>query len=156
SGSHEDAIQHLCAYLRAHRQALGLAGTARGSKRPACDDRSVSAGQLRKHERFRSRVLRNQRDLIVYLPPGYADQPWQRFPVLYMQDGQNLFDSATAFGGVPWNMKETADRLIDGGAVQPLIIVGIYNMGKSRIHEYTPTKAPKLGGGRADRYSKFL
>jgi enterochelin esterase-like enzyme len=116
----------------------------------------VSAGQLRKHERFRSRFLRNQRDLIVYLPPGYADQPWQRFPVLYLQDGQNLFDSATAFAGVAWNIKETADRLIDSGAVQPLIIVGIYNAGKSRIHEYTPTKAPKLGGGRADRYGQFL
>ena len=116
----------------------------------------MSAGQLRKHERFRSRYLRNQRDLIVYLPPGYSGQPWQRFPVLYMQDGQNLFDSATAFGGVPWNVKETADRLIDRGLVQPLIIVGVYNMGKSRVNEYTPTKAPKLGGGRAGRYGKFL
>jgi enterochelin esterase-like enzyme len=40
--------------------------------------------------------------------------------------------------------------------VQPLIIVGIYNVGKVRIHEYTPTKAPRLGGGRADRYAKFV
>jgi predicted alpha/beta superfamily hydrolase len=116
----------------------------------------VSAGQLRKHERFRSRFLRNQRDLIVYLPPGYENQPWALFPVVYLQDGQNLFDSATAFGGVAWNIQETADRLIDRGMVQPLIIVGIYNTGKSRIQEYAPTKAPKLGGGRADRYAKFL
>jgi predicted alpha/beta superfamily hydrolase len=116
----------------------------------------VSTGQLRKHERFRSRFLRNQRDLIIYLPPGYGDQPWQRYSVLYLHDGQNLFDRATAFAGVDWNIQGAADRLIHTGAVQPLIIVGIYNAGKSRIHEYTPTKTPKQGGGRADRYTKFL
>jgi predicted alpha/beta superfamily hydrolase len=116
----------------------------------------VSAGQLRKHERFRSRFLRNQRDLIVYLPPGYDSQPFTRFPVLYLHDGQNLFDRATAFGGVDWNVHGAADRLITAGEVTPLFIVGIYNAGKSRIHEYTPTKAPKLGGGRSDRYAKFL
>ena len=116
----------------------------------------MSAGRLRKHERFRSRFLRNQRDLIVYLPPDYDAQPFTRFPVIYLHDGQNLFDRATAFGGVDWNVHGAADRLITAGEVTPLIIVGIYNAGKSRIHEYTPTKAPKLGGGRADRYAKFL
>jgi enterochelin esterase-like enzyme len=117
----------------------------------------VSAPELHKHETFRSRVLRNQRDLIVYLPPRYHDQPQRRFPVLYLQDGQNLFDGATSFiPGVDWHVGHTADDSILTGAVQPLIIVGIYNTGKSRIHEYTPTKAPRLGGGRADRYAKFL
>jgi len=116
----------------------------------------VSAGQLRKHEQFRSRFLRNTRDLVVYVPPGYDDQPFTRFPVLYMQDGQNLFDRATSFGGQDWNVHGAADHLIGIGAVQPLVIVGIYNAGKSRIHEYTPVKSPKLGGGRADRYAKFL
>ncbi len=116
----------------------------------------MSTGQLRKHERLRSRVLRNQRDLVVYLPAGYGDEPWRRYPVLYMHDGQNLFDSSTAFGGVDWNIQGPADRLIHTGEVEPLIIVGIYNSGKSRINEYTPTKASKLGGGRADRYAKFL
>ena len=116
----------------------------------------MSSGQLRKHERFRSRFLRNQRDLIIYLPPGYDEQPGRSFPVLYLQDGQNLFDRATAFAGQDWNVQGAADYLIQGGAIQPLIIVGIYNTGKSRIYEYTPTKVPKLGGGRADRYAKFL
>jgi len=116
----------------------------------------VSSGQLRKHDRFRSRFLRNQRDLIVYLPPGYDEQSHRRYPVLYLHDGQNLFDRATAFGGQDWNVHGAADHLIHTGAIEPLIIVGIYNAGKSRIHEYTPTKAPKLGGGRADRYAKFL
>ena len=117
----------------------------------------MSVPQLRKHEQFRSRFLRNQRDLIVYLPPEYDEQPWQQFPVLYLQDGQNLFDGTTSFvPGMDWHIGQTADHLIRAGAVQPLIIVGVYNIGKSRIHEYTPTKTAKLGGGRADRYAKFL
>ena len=57
----------------------------------------MSSGQLRKHEKFRSRFLRNQRDLIVYTPPGYDDQPAHHFPVLYLHDGQNLFDGTTSF-----------------------------------------------------------
>jgi len=116
----------------------------------------VSSGQLRKHERFRSRFLRNQRDLVVYTPPGYADQTARRFPVLYLQDGQNLFDGATSFiPGQDWHVGRTADAAIDDRAVEPLIIVGIYNT-RARVSEYTPTHVPKLGGGRADRYAKFL
>jgi len=116
----------------------------------------VSSGQLRKHEKFRSRFLRNQRDLIVYTPPGYYDQPARRFPVLYLHDGQNLFDGATSFiPGQDWHVGQTADQCINTGTVEPLIIVGMYNT-KARVREYTPTHVPKLGGGRADRYAKFL
>ena len=117
----------------------------------------MSPGQLRKHERFRSRFLRNQRDVIVYLPPGYEQQRTRKFPALYMQDGQNLFDPATSFvPGMHWRVRESADEGIGKGEIQPLIIVGIYNAGKARINEYTPTKDRRAGGGRADRYSKFL
>ena len=117
----------------------------------------MSAAQLRKHERFRSRFLRNQRDLIVYTPPGYDEQAPRQFPVLYMQDGQNLFDGATSFvPGMYWHMAETAEDGIAQGILQPLIIVGIYNGGKARINEYTATKDARAGGGRADRYAKFL
>jgi predicted alpha/beta superfamily hydrolase len=116
----------------------------------------VSTPNLRKHEGFRSRFLRNQRDLIVYTPPGYAEQPSRRFPVLYLHDGQNLFDGATSFiPGQDWHVGQTADHGIHTGSVEPLIIVGMYNT-KARIREYTPTHVPKLGGGRADRYAKFL
>jgi predicted alpha/beta superfamily hydrolase len=116
----------------------------------------VSGPNLRKHQSFRSRFLRNQRDLIVYLPPGYDEQPDRRFPVLYLHDGQNLFDGATSFiPGMDWHVGQTADQSICAGAVAPLIIVGMYNT-KARIREYTPTHVPKLGGGRADRYAKFL
>ncbi len=116
----------------------------------------MSGPNLRKYEGFRSRFLRNQRDLIIYLPPGYDDQPGRRFPVLYLQDGQNLFDGATSFiPGMDWHVGQTADQSICSGVVEPLIIVGMYNT-KARIREYTPTHVPKLGGGRADRYAKFL
>ena len=117
----------------------------------------MSGPHLIKHERFPSRFLRNQRDLIVYLPPGYDEQPQRHFPVLYLHDGQNLFDGATSFiPGMDWHVGHTADDCIRAGRVQPLIIVGIYNAGKQRLGEYTPTRAPKLGGGRANRYAKFL
>ena len=116
----------------------------------------MSSGQLRKHEKFRSRFLRNQRDLIVYTPPGYADQPARHFPVLYLHDGQNLFDGATSYiPGQDWHVGQTADHCIQSGSVAPLLIVGMYNT-KARVREYTPTSVPKLGGGRADRYAKFL
>jgi len=117
----------------------------------------VSAPNLIKHERFPSRFLRNQRDLIVYLPPGYDGQPARRFAVLYLHDGQNLFDGATSFiPGMDWHVGQTADQCIMEGRVEPLIIVGIYNAGKQRLREYTPTRAPRLGGGRANRYATFL
>ncbi|MGB8474722.1 MAG: alpha/beta hydrolase-fold protein [Candidatus Acidiferrum sp.] len=116
----------------------------------------MSRPNLRKHERFRSRFLRNQRDLIVYLPPGYDEQTARHYPVLYLHDGQNLFDGATSYiPGLDWNVGQTADQSVAAGAVEPLIIVGMYNT-KARIREYTPTHIPRLGGGRADRYANFL
>jgi len=117
----------------------------------------VSAPNLIKHQGFSSRFLRNQRDLIVYLPPGYDSRPQRQFPILYLHDGQNLFDGATSFiPGMDWHLGQTADECIEKGSVEPLIIVGIYNAGKQRLNEYTPTRAPRLGGGRANRYAKFL
>ena len=117
----------------------------------------MSDVQLRRHEKFRSKFLRNQRSLVVYLPPGYNEQQQRRFPVLYLHDGQNLFDGSTSFiQGQDWHVGQSADAEILVGRVEPLIIVGIYNTGKARIHEYTPTRVPRLGGGRADRYGKFV
>ena len=117
----------------------------------------MSDGQLCRHENFRSKFLHNQRNLVVYLPPGYHEQPQRRFPTLYLHDGQNLFDGSTSYiRGQDWHVGPTADAEIHAGRVEPLIIVGIYNTGKARIREYTPTRVPRLGGGRADRYGKFL
>jgi predicted alpha/beta superfamily hydrolase len=113
--------------------------------------------RLRKHEQFISRLVDEHHDLIVYLPPMYEAQVDRRFPVLYMQDGQNLFDPETSFiPGNYWRMGETADALIEAGAIEPLIIVGIYNAGVKRIDEYTPVEDKRLGGGQADAYGRML
>ena len=114
-------------------------------------------GEFRHHNNFESHFLGHQRDVIVYLPPQYDRQESQRYPVLYLNDGQNLFDSATAFIGVEWGVDETAERLIRAGEIQSIIIVGIYNTGEHRIEEYTPTVDSKLKrGGKADQYGRFI
>ena len=113
--------------------------------------------RLRLHQQFPSKVTDEKHDFIVYLPPMYDEQPDRRFPVLYMQDGQNLFDPETSFcKGNYWHMGETADALINAGEIEPLIIVGIYNTGKHRIDEYTPVEDKRLGGGQADAYGQML
>jgi predicted alpha/beta superfamily hydrolase len=118
--------------------------------------RAVQEGRIRLHPRFPSRFLSTSRDLIVYLPPGY-EPDGRRYPVLYLQDGQNLFDPATAFGGQDWHADITADALIFQGAIEPVIIVGVYNTGIRRISEYTPTRDPRIRkGGKADRYAEML
>ena len=118
--------------------------------------RAKDEGRIRLHPRFPSRFLSTSRDLIVYLPPGY-EPDGRRYPVMYLQDGQNLFDPATAFGGQDWQADITADRLIAEGAIEPLILVGIHNTGIRRISEYTPTRDPHIRkGGKADRYAEML
>jgi predicted alpha/beta superfamily hydrolase len=115
------------------------------------------AARLRKHEQFISRLLDDHHDLIVYVPPMYDAQSERRFPVLYMQDGQNLFDPETSFiKGNYWRLGETADTLIEAAEIEPLIIVGIYNAGVKRIDEYTPVEDKRLGGGQADAYGRML
>ncbi|HUI85192.1 MAG TPA: alpha/beta hydrolase-fold protein [Candidatus Binatia bacterium] len=113
--------------------------------------------RLRLHQQFSSKVEEATHDFIVYLPPAYEGQPGRRFPVLYMQDGQNLFDPETSFArGNYWRMGETADALIAAGDIERLIIVGIYNAGENRIHEYTHVEDRRLGGGQADVYGQML
>jgi predicted alpha/beta superfamily hydrolase len=117
----------------------------------------AGAGELRRHTGFRSRHLPTPRAVIVYVPAVYRKNPQARFPVLYLQDGQNLFDPATSFiPGMDWQVGRTADRLIAQGTIEPLVIVGIYNAGEKRVREYTPSRDRRLGGGGADRYGKML
>jgi predicted alpha/beta superfamily hydrolase len=115
------------------------------------------AARLNKHQQFVSKVVEERHDLVVYLPPMYEAEGARRFPVLYMQDGQNLFDPETSFiKGNYWRMGETADALATAGAIDPLIIVGIYNAGLKRLEEYTPVEDKRLGGGQADAYGRML
>lgn len=113
-------------------------------------------GTFRTHEKVRSRFLDSEHTVVVYLPPGYDEDVERRYPVLYMQDGQNLFDAATSFSG-EWRLDEAAEQMIGAGLVSPLIIVGIYNAGAYRIDEYTPTRdSARRAGGNADKYGRML
>src|SRR5436190_15643487 len=123
------------------------------SERPA----QVVAGNLRLHE-LRSRIFRNSRMVRVWLPPGYDETGDRRYPVLYLNDGQNLFDPATAFAGVDWRVSVAAERLILEGKIPPLIIVGIDNTGESRLREYIPYRSLELRlfGPQGKGYPEFL
>ena len=117
---------------------------------------STLTGHFRKHAAFASQFLASPHDIIVYLPPGYDAEPSRRYPVLYLQDGQNLFDASTAFS-TEWEVDETAEALIAAGEIEPLIIAGIYNAGAYRIDEYTPTRdRAKRAGGKAKLYGRML
>src|SRR5213595_3576816 len=98
-------------------------------------------GNIKRHRGFPSDILGNRRDVLVYLPPGYRRFSRRRYPVLYLHDGQNVFDAATSFAGVEWGADETALRLTTAKLIEPIIIVAVANTGENRIHEYAPTAA---------------
>src|ERR1039458_10303524 len=92
----------------------------------------LNVGELRRHSEFGSRYVA-ARTVEVWLPPAYAAEPNRRFPVLYMQDGQNLFDPALSFGGVSWGVPEVVSRTIDIGEIRPVIVVGIWRSEERRV-----------------------
>src|SRR5579872_4802573 len=84
---------------------------------------------VQRYHNFFSRYVPYRRDLVIYLPPDYERED-RHYPVLYLHDGQNLFDPETAYvRGMDWKVDETADALIRAGEIEPLIIVGIFNTG---------------------------
>jgi glycosidase/predicted alpha/beta superfamily hydrolase len=125
-------------------------------------------GDRRLHPNFPSKFVA-PRNVEVWLPPGYAAHPAERYPVLYMHDGQNVFDPSTAMGGVDWAVDETMTRLIREGKVRPAIVVAVWNTAK-RYQEYMPgrplagTTSHSTGFGQtfqnseiiSDAYLKFL
>jgi enterochelin esterase-like enzyme len=136
----------------------------------------VSSGTLHHIESFSSAFVPS-RPVDVWLPEGY--NPRKRYPVLYLHDGQMLFDSTGTWNGQEWQVDETMDRLIRSGAVPPCIVVGVWNAGPLRRVEYFPQKAfellpsglqdsifrtfgsdeagrPLPAGLMADRYLRFL
>jgi predicted alpha/beta superfamily hydrolase len=116
-------------------------------------------GDLRLHE-FHSRIFRNTRMLRVWVPPRYdeIENSARHYPVLYLNDGQNLFDRATAFAGVEWQVDETADRLIRQEVIPPLIVVGIDNAQNDRIKEFLRYRSfhPPVLRPQGKRYPDFL
>ena len=104
---------------------------------------------------FRSTALGNTRGVWVYLPPTYLENTTFRAPVVYMHDGQNLFDASTAFGGTEWQVDETMNRTANDGFIAEAIVVGPENTA-ARIDEYTPTSTMQYGGGQGATYLRFL
>lgn len=97
--------------------------------------------------------LNRNRKIWIYLPPDYQTST-KTYPVIYMQDGQNLFDNATSFSG-EWQIDETLNNLFSQGDYGA-IVVGIENGGSNRINEYTPWNNPQYGGGEGDQYMQFI
>ena len=138
----------------------GLPGTA-------VDPRPGVTGNVRLHAPVPSTLSSVQpRNVVVWLPPDYTDpaNATRRYPVLYMHDGQNVFDPSTAFLGREWHADEVADRLVRQGRIPPVIIVGVWNT-PERVAEYTPDQdleqargdgKPQGRGGRGLAYLTWM
>jgi predicted alpha/beta superfamily hydrolase len=96
--------------------------------------------------------LRNRRRIDVYLPPSYSAGR-SRYPVVYMQDGQNLSDPELAFAGT-WDLGGAIENLATRGV--EAIVVGVHHAGEKRIAEYSPFPDRRHGGGEGDAYLDFL
>lgn len=113
-------------------------------------------GEVRILSKFHSRILENDRDIAIFLPPNYDKETSRKYPVLYMEDGQNLFNLGTSYlPDQEWRVDEIATSLIESGLIEPIIVVGVYNAGADRGNEYLPTKVRDTGG-KADLYGRML
>ena len=97
--------------------------------------------------------LNRERTVRLYLPPGYAAST-KRYPVLYMHDGQNLFDASTAYAG-EWGVDETLDTLAKTQGLE-IIVVGIDNGGDKRMTELNPWDFGSFGKGEGAQYMDFI
>ena len=105
-------------------------------------------------ENFKIPQLKTTRKIWIYFPPDYQNSD-KRYPVIYMQDGQNLFDDFTSFSG-EWNADETLNQIfLETG--QSAIVIGIDNGGETRLTEYSPWNNEKYKTkGEGDLYLEFL
>ncbi len=123
---------------------------------PSQDDGAehTVVGTVKRLDALHSPQLDNEREVLVYLPPSYATEAERRYPVLYMHDGQNLFDRATSFGA-EWEVDQTLEAASEDGL--EAIVVGLPNMGEGRLDEYSPWPDPKHArGGQGDLYLDFI
>jgi len=102
---------------------------------PASEAAIMSPSRIVEFESFPAEHVLD-RNLSIYLPPGY-DESDQRYPVIYAQDGQNLFEPGYSYGGEAWEVDAAMDRLIATGAIEPAIVVGIWNSPQRR-QDYAP------------------
>jgi predicted alpha/beta superfamily hydrolase len=92
----------------------------------------------------------NGRAVRVWVPPGFHDNTLKKYKVLYIHDGHNIFEAIGSFAGVEWNVDETAELLTNVGAIEDIVVVGIYGSGHvDRLVEYNPFR-----GG--EEYASFI
>jgi len=108
--------------------------------------------QILSSDFYMPQLDRNRR-IWLYLPPDYQTST-KNYPVLYMKDGQNLFDNLTSFSG-EWQVDETLNSLFEQGDYGA-IVVGIDNGGGERLNEYSPWVNAQYGGGQGDEYMEFI
>lgn len=137
--------------------ALSFAGRAPAQAAAGC--RSTVTGDVRTHS-LTSKTFSNTRTIRVLVPPGYDQNATTRYPVLYMLDGQNLFDACLSeVSKTEWGVDETVYRLIREKKIPPIIVVGIDHAGKDRGHEYLPYTDYFNDDGRTPvgkRFPEFL
>jgi predicted alpha/beta superfamily hydrolase len=129
---------------------------------PPSSCKSTVSGDLRLHT-LESRIFGNSRTIRVLLPAGYdaPENQSRRYPVLYLLDGQNLFDACLSdVSHHEWGVDETVYRLIAERKIPPLIVVGVDHAGKDRAHEYLPYKdyvgGPDMAEPAGRRFPEFL
>jgi hypothetical protein len=114
-----------------------------------------ATGRVTRTPTWHSNILNDNRAIWTYYPPSYDENSTARYPVVYMQDGQNLFLDSYAFGGVAWAVGTAMDQGIANGTIHEAIIIGIDN-DVDRLAEYTPVPDPGYGGGNAAKYLQFI
>lgn len=112
-------------------------------------------GQFRRH-RMSSQHVEGERNVTVMLPPSYAEDPQRDYPILYLQDGQNMFDRREGFLGREWGADEVALEAMREGRMQEAIIVAVDHGGEGRLHDYSPAADAQGRGGGADDFLDFL
>jgi predicted alpha/beta superfamily hydrolase len=119
--------------------ALGAIGSGHAAQQPVPVTGPGVTGTVLRYPSMSSQHVA-ARNVDIWLPPGYDREPGKRYPVLYMHDGQNLFDPATSYGGVDWGIDETMTQMIAAGEVREAIVVGVWNTPQRR-EEYMPQRA---------------
>ncbi len=142
--------------------ALFAFSRAHAAEAPTAACKSTVSGDLRLHE-LNSKIFGNTRTIRVLLPPGYdaAENRARRYPVLYMLDGQNLFDACLSdVSHHEWGLDETVYRLTNAKQIPAMIVVGVDHAGKDRAHEYLPYKDyvgnPDMAEPAGKRFPDFL
>ncbi|MBU0679613.1 MAG: alpha/beta hydrolase [Verrucomicrobia bacterium] len=138
----------LPAQLIVTREDMNVERTVERWKDRLDQPRSHIEGMSRLHEAFKSSHLNRTRNIIVWLPPSYATHANRRYPVLYMHDGQQIFDPATSTWGQDWEVDEWCTKLIADNRLKEIIVVGAYST-DDRDAEYTPSLKGK-------KYAKFI